>query len=340
MPVTLRDVADRAGVSVRTVSNVVNRFPYVSPRTRAKVQAAIDELGYRPNLAARNLRQGRSGLIAMVIPELAVPYFAELAQLVIEVAGTHGYTVILDQTDGDPERERQIVLSSERAMLFDGVIFSPLGLGEDELRGRTDQTPVVLLGERIAGGGLDYVSFDNVAAARAATAHLIELGRERIAAIGDQTWETGQTAQYRTHGYREALLAAGRRFEPPMVVPTPLFHREEGAAAMSQLLDRPNPPDAVFCYNDLLALGALRAALRRGVRVPEDLAIVGFDDIEDGRYSTPTLTSVSPNKRRIAELAVGLLLARQQDRDRESEVHMVDFELVVRESSAGQPGRA
>lgn len=337
MSVTLRDVAERAGVSVRTVSNVVNRFPYVAEETRARVQAALDELGYRPNLAARNLRRGRSGMIALILPELDVPYFTELTQLVIEVAGQHGYTVIIDQTDGDPERERQVVLTSQRAMLFDGVIFSPLGMDETDLRTRTDRTPIVLLGERIAGAGHDYVSIDNVAAARAATEHLLALGRRRIAAIGDQPWETGRTAQYRTHGYRDALEAAGQRYDPALVVRTPRFHRADGAAAMDQMLDWADPPDAVFCYSDLLALGAMRAALRRGVRVPDDVAIVGFDDIEDGRYSTPTLSSVSPDKRRIAELAVDLLLARQHDDTRPAETHLVDYQLAVRESTGPAP---
>jgi len=335
MPVTLRDVARRAGVSVRTVSNVVNDFPYVSPETRARVQKALDELGYRPNLVARNLRRGRTGMIALVVPELAVPYFAELADLVMAEAGEHGYTTIIDQTHGDIERERQIIHPSTRAMLFDGLIFSPLGMGEAELRQRV-KTPIVLLGERIAGGGFDYVAFDNVAAARRATEHLIALGRRRIAAIGAQPWDHGETAQYRTQGYHDALVSAGRSVEPDLLVRTPHFHRADGAAAMARLLDLPEPPDAVFCFNDLLALGAIRTLLERGYRVPEDVAVIGFDDIEDGRYSTPTLTTVSPDKQRIAAAAVEYLLERLEGEDKAPRTLMVDFTLVVRESTAGR----
>src|SRR5207244_12662080 len=136
--------------------------------------------------------------------------------------------------------------------------------------------PVVLLGEQIVDSGLDHVMIDNVAASRAATRHLLELGRRRIAVIGDQ--ETFQTARLRTEGYRAELREAGQPEDPRRIRQTRFFHRADGAAAMEQLLDLPRPPDAVFCFNDLLALGALRTVLRRGLRVPDDVAIVGFDD--------------------------------------------------------------
>ncbi|TCO26191.1 LacI family transcriptional regulator [Kribbella steppae] len=335
MPATLREVAERAGVSVRTVSNVVNDFPQVAPDTRAKVQRALDELGYQPNAVARTLRRGRSGLIALVLPELDVPYFAELTRAVIEQAAAAGYTVVVDQTDGDPVRERELVMRGSRAAMFDGLIFNPLALGDADLRDRPSSTPVVLLGERVVQGGLDHIMVDNVGAAELATRHLIALGRQRIAAIGDQSDESRQTGRLRTQGYQNALRAAGVEVVPELIRPTEFFHRADGAAAMADLLALPDPPDAVFCYNDLLALGALRTILSRGLRVPEDIALVGFDDIEDGRYSTPSLTTIRPDKTQIAKHAVQLLLNRLDgDQSAPAEVP-ADYDLVVRESTTG-----
>jgi LacI family repressor for deo operon, udp, cdd, tsx, nupC, and nupG len=217
--VTLREVAERAGVSVRTVSNVVNDFRQVAPDTRARVRRALDELGYQPNAVARTLRRGRSGLIALVLPELDVPYFAELTRAVIEQAAAAGYTVVVDQTDGDPVRERELVMRGNRAAMFDGLIFNPLALGDADLRDRPSSTPVVLLGERVVQGGLDHIMIDNVGAAGLATQHLIDLGRQRIAAIGDQSDESRRTGRLRTEGYQSALSSAGFEIVPDLIRP-------------------------------------------------------------------------------------------------------------------------
>ena len=333
----LRDVAERAGVSIRTVSNVVNGYAPVSDERRARVEAAVAELGYQPNLMARNLKKGRTGLIALVVPELDVPYFAELARAVVTKARQHGYTVVVDQTDGEPDREREIVMGGPMAAMFDGVILSPLALSQSDLARRDASRPLVLLGERIAESAYDHVAIDNVAAARAATEHLFDIGRGRVAAMGDQPWEGGETAQLRTAGYRQAHEARRRRLDESLIVTTRLFHHADGAEAMAALLEHPKgPPDAVFCYNDLLALGAIRTLLSRGVRVPEDVAVVGFDDIETGRFSTPSLTTVSPDKSTIAWLAVDRLIARLGERADSEPVELwAPYELAVRESTGG-----
>lgn len=185
MPASLRDVAARAGVSVKTVSNVVNGYLHVSAATRDRVQRALDELNYRPNLSARNLRNRRSGIVALALPELDLPYFSELTRCVIKAAESQSWTVLIDQTDGLPERE-SVVLQGIRDQLIDGLIFSPLAASREEITARRDDTPMVLLGELVAEGSADHVVIDNVAAARQATEHLIGLGRRRIAAIGDQ----------------------------------------------------------------------------------------------------------------------------------------------------------
>ncbi|HEU4911707.1 MAG TPA: LacI family DNA-binding transcriptional regulator [Actinomycetes bacterium] len=334
----LRDVADLAGVSVKTVSNVVNGSAPVTAGTRAKVDAALTQLNYRPNLAARNLRRGRSGLVALAVPEIDSPYFAELARRIATAAERQGWTLLIDQTEGDGERER-LVTEGFRSQLIDGLIFSPIASGRAELAHRRDRTPMVLLGERVFDGPTDHVSIDNVAAARTGVAHLLGLGRRRVAAIGRQRRPTAGTARLRLQGYVDALTAAGHDYDDALVADTDSWRRADGAAAMTELLRRRPPPDSVFCFNDLLALGAMRALHDADLRVPEDVAVVGFDDIEDGRFSTPSLTTIRPDKDRIATLAVEVLAERLADADvgRSGPARELSapFDLVVRESTAG-----
>lgn len=334
---SLKDVAARAGVSVKTVSNVVNGYVHVSQATRERVQQALDELNYRPNMSARNLRRARSGVIALALPDLTMPYFAELARSVIRVAEARGWTVLIDQTDGLRERE-QLVLDGIRAHLIDGLILSPMAIGAADLRARRDMTPLVLLGERVYDGPADHVAIDNVAAAGEATTHLAQIGRRRIAAIGEQPRSPSGVARLRLRGYRAALRRAGVPASPELVAAAPAFQRADGYAAMSRLLDLDEPPDAVFCFNDLLALGALRALAERGLRVPRDVAVVGVDDIEDGRYSVPTLSTITPDKEQIADLAVEALATRLAGRvDDPPRELTAGSHLTVRESSAGRP---
>jgi DNA-binding LacI/PurR family transcriptional regulator len=336
MGASLRDVAKLAGVSVKTVSNVVNDYAHVTTDTRQRVLRAIDELNYRPNPAARTLRKGRSGIIGLAVPEVGIPYFAELAGLIVDAAAEHSWTVLIDQTGGLLERER-LVSEGMRAHLLDGLIFSPIAMGPEELAGRRDDTAMVLLGERIFDGPADHVAIDNVAAARDATAHLLALGRRRIGAIGDQRHvPAGRTAHLRLAGYRQALTEAGLPFDERLVLPADEYHRADGAQMMERLRRLDDPPDAVLCFADLIALGALRTALAGGLRVPQDVALVGFDDIEDGRFSTPTLTTIRPDKEQIARLAVSLLLSRiaEGPGNPPREVQ-AGYQLVVRESTVG-----
>ncbi|MFJ5521300.1 LacI family DNA-binding transcriptional regulator [Streptomyces griseoluteus] len=305
----LKDVAALAGVSTRTVSNVVNGSAPVAEETRARVQAAVDELGYRPNVAARNLRAGRTGLVGLVIPELQSPYFGEIAGMIVDAAQHRSWTVVIDQTFGDPEAERRL-LEGTGGRLVDGLIISPWSLGPEELATRARNVPVVLLGERQAQGIADRVAIDNVLAAEEATTHLLEAGRRRIAAIGLQPHLHNETARQRLAGYRNALRRAGLEPDPALERQTSTLHRKDGAEAMAALFDDAVHPDAVFAFSDELALGALHVARQRGLRVPRDLAVVGFDGIEDGQYSSPPLTSVVPDKRQIAERALQCLADR------------------------------
>lgn len=334
MPVGLKDVAARAGVSVKTVSNVINEYPFVRPETRARVQRAVTELGYRPNLSARRLRTGRSDLIALSLPEIHTPYFAEMASLVADAAEQVGWTVLIDRTGGERSHEQRTT-AGIRADLIDGAIVSPLSMTASDIAALRPDHPVVLLGERLAKVGADHIAVDNVAAAKAATAHLVDLGRTRIAAIGAQV-EGGMTGTLRLEGYQAALRDGGLRARKDLVARGSLFHRDEGYAAMARFLRLKRPPDAVFCFNDLMAQGALRAAAEAGLRVPEDLAVIGFDDIEESRFCTPTLSTIAPDKQFIAVTAVDLLTRRVRgDRTTPPQDVIAPHQLVVRESTGG-----
>ncbi|TWD82603.1 LacI family transcriptional regulator [Kribbella amoyensis] len=330
--VSVRDVAALARVSPTTVSNVLSGNRRVSEETQDRVRWAIDQLGYRPNLSARNLRLNRTGLIAVAVPEIDVPYFAELIRHVVQGAREHGYTVLVDQTEGRIEAEQFVVDGMNRGMV-DGILLSPLGMTRAEYDQRRDDTPLVLLGERIVGKGIDHVGIDNVAAAEDATRHLADRGRRRIAAIGHQTPRGGGTAPQRTKGYRKALRSAGLPYDPTLVVPTRNYHRLDGAQAMADLLDSGALPDAVFCYTDLLALGALHTLHQRGLKVPDEVAVIGIDDIDEGRYSLPTLTTISPNKPTIAQTALDLLLTRITTKEQDPQQVVIPHTLEQREST-------
>ena len=338
MTATLRDVARLAGVSFKTVSNVVNDHPYVADATRAKVQAAIDELGYRPNRQARSLRSGRTGAIGLAVPELSLAYFAQLADEVITVAEQRDVVVVIEQTGGDRRRELE-VLSGSRRQMTDGMLFSPLGLGNDDAGLLAVDFPLVLLGERIFDGPVDHVTMENVDAARAATDHLLDLGRRRIAVVGAHEGEVIGSAGLRVRGYRAALEARGVAYDQALVVDAGPWHRINGAEAMRALLERGAEFDAVFALNDELALGALRVMQEHGIRVPDDVAVIGFDDVDEGKYSLPSLSTVDPGRREIARLAVELLLDRvEKGREEPWRELRSGFRIVERESTgAPQP---
>ena len=330
MPVTQADVAVKAGVSRRTVSNVVNDYPHVSPDVRRRVREVIDELGYTPSQAARSLRTGRSGVIQLVIPELDVPYFAELARSVAANAEARGLSVLITQSSGELGRELA-ALNSETGEHAEGTILSAVAIDADALAARTSTNPLVLVGERRLPG-VDHVGIDDVAAARTATEHLLGLGRRRVAFIGADSREQLHMAGMRRRGYLEAIAEAGAAPEADLIVPTSSYHRADGARAMERLLDLPEPPDAVFCATDLLAIGAMFAVHRRGLRIPDDVAVVGFDDLEEGRYFIPSLSSVSPDKALIASTAVDLIV---EPPDAPQGDVILPFELAVRGSTLG-----
>jgi DNA-binding LacI/PurR family transcriptional regulator len=333
MAVTLHDVAALAGVSIKTVSNVINDYPHIRPATREKVEAAIAQLGYTPNLTARNLRSGRTGAIALAVPDLSLAYFAELAAEVIREAEAAGVVVLVEQTGADRTRELEL-LRSPRLKLTDGLIFSPLGMGQEDADALDVPFPMVLLGERIFDGPTDHVTMRNVDAARAATEYLIAQGRRRIAVVGAHEGELIGSAALRLQGYREALEAAGIPYDDSIIGYTTLWHRANGARSMRELLAAGVEFDAVFGLNDTLALGAMRVLQEAGRRVPEDVAVLGFDGLDEAEYSIPSLTTVDPGREWIARTAVSTLLERiAGDADAPPRTLLADYRILQRESA-------
>lgn len=333
MAVTLRDVAAHAGVSPRTVSNVVHDYPHVSAAMRARVQESLEALSYRPNLVARGLRRGRTGIITLLVPDIVVPYFGELAHEVVEQASGLGFTVMIDETGGLPERERALLDTAAESSWVDGVLLSSIGLSARALAGLRASMSVVLLGERTAKSALDHVGIDNVAAAQDAVTHLLDGGRTRVAAVGGHGRPLDPTSRLRLRGYERALKRHGVP-ERALHVQTADYRRHSAASAVRELFDRTDPPDALFCFSDELAAGALRELHDQGLRLPEDVAVVGFDDADGSRFLTPSLTSVRPDRGEIARASLEILLERIGGDEGSPRDVRVPYELVVRESSA------
>ncbi len=332
----MRDVAERAQVSIRTVSNVVSGYTHVSERMRERVLKAIEELDYRPNPVARTLRTGRTGMLALIVPEIDVPYFSELARDVIKAAAEVGYRVMIDQTGHDHERERELLMGEDRSMLFDGLLFSPLAT-KAELHAMNGATrmPLVLLGEHEFDGRFDHVAIDNVRAAHDAVSHLISLGRRRIAAIGTQPLEEYATPLQRTAGYESALRDADIEPDPSYQKSAAHYSRGDGYAAATALLNMSPRPDAIFCFSDLLAMGAMRAIFDAGLRVPDDIAVIGIDDIDEGRFARPSLSTVSLDTPFIAREAVRRITTRIDEPTSPAQEVVAPHRLIARESTIG-----
>lgn len=331
--VTMADVGALAGVTARTVSNVLSNSTSVRAETRERVLRAIDELGYRMNTSARSLKTGRTGTITLAIPDLGIDYFGELASLIMAQAARHDWTVVIQQTGGRREAEIEI-LSGARRQHSDGLIFQPHALGPGDERYLVGNDRLVILGDRIFNGPVDHVAMTNAESARMATQYLIDRGRTRIAAIGSNPLvNTVSAASLRLQGYLDAMRASGLPTPDERIVVAEEWHLHDGATAMAYLLDLDEVPDAVFCFNDTLAIGALHAIAMRGLRVPEDIAVIGFDNVAAAQYAFPPLTTIDPGTERIAKHAVDLLAARVNGRADPPREIFTDSSLIVRRSA-------
>ncbi|GMA91469.1 LacI family DNA-binding transcriptional regulator [Homoserinibacter gongjuensis] len=334
MAVSIRDVAERAGVSVGTVSNVLNKPDRVSEAVATRVSDAIRELGYVRNDAARQLRAGRSSSVGLVVLDARNPFFTDVARGAEDAAAEHGVAVLLGDSDEKPEREAAYLDLFEEQRVR-GVLVSPLGDIRDRLqRLRALGAPVVLVDRMAEDSSLSSVSVDDVAGGRTAVAHLLETGRRRIAFVGGplglrQVADRLAGAQHAVAAVPDAQLE---------VLEGSALSVSEGRRMGEQLVarDPAERPDAVFTANDLLAVGLLQAlVMRGGVRVPDDIALIGFDDIDFASATIVPLSSLRQPSRLIGQTALGILLEEADDPTLAPRQVVFQPELVIRESSAG-----
>ena len=329
-PPTLAEVANHAHVSPKTVSNVVNNRPYISEETRTKVRRAIAELGYRPSAVARSLVTGKTNTIGIIIPDVSNPFFGQAILGCEKILNESGYDMVLGDTDENGEKERGY-LNSLTAKGADGLI---IWGGQVALREVLEITagriPVITVDSAIQEleGSVTAVNVDNENGAALAVGHLVLAGRKRIGHLAGPTYRL--TARKRQDGYITALKVAGIPFDPCLVVEGAPSIRGGYRSALRLLENQ--KADALFCYNDLMAIGAVVACNHLGISIPRDLALVGFDDITASALITPALTTVRVAQYELGRKAGALLLDRLEGR--ETEPRSVDFpvELRVRNS--------
>lgn len=329
----IKDVAAEAGVSVATVSRVLNDHPSVSPDARTRVLTAVETLGYRPNAVARSLRTDRTRTLGLVISDVLNPYFTALARAVEEAARTLGYSVIIGNADERPELQDHHV----RTLLdrrIDGLLVSPTDRGSplilDAVRAAT---PIVFVDRWIPGVEVPVVRADGRAAVRDLVAHLLRLGHRRLAIIAGPAATT--TGSERVDAFREALSEQGVAL-PAAYIGLGDFQAESGRRVAERFLDLPEPPEAVFAADNLMALGALDAIRGRGLSVPEDIALAAFDDIPWFVHTDPPITAVAQPTEELGRAAVRALAERIAGRVPPSVT--LPARLVVRRScGAGFP---
>jgi len=328
---SVKDVAARAGVSVGTVSRVINGYADVRPEMRERVERAMRELAYRPNQLARNFRRQTTQTIGMVVPDITAPFFADLVKQSEAVAREAGWSVLIGNSDNRVELEDEYI-ARLRDRGIDGLVLVP---SSDEARlAREEASRIVVVDQELEG--LDFVATDHEAGAREAVEHLIALGHRRIACIGGYQTSSRQ----RLAGYRAVMapLLEPERIEAYVRIEP--VDDQWGMHAAEQLLDLPEPPTAIFATSDQQAVGVLRACADRDLRVPEDLSVVGFDDIPLARLVQPRLTTIRQQTSVLGRLAISRLLERLDDPWAEPVRRVVPGELLLRRSSGPAPAGA
>lgn len=304
---TIVDVARHAGVSITTVSHALSGNRRVAESTRARIERSIRELDYRPNAFARGLRTERSHMVALIIPDITNPYYPTLARGMQDALQADGYQTFVGSTDGRRENERSFVNDALQRRV-DGIAFASFATTARMISAvLRAEIPLVSIGTAIRHREVDCVRTDDVAGARDATAYLIEKGYEPIGMIGGPAHTS--PSDHRLEGHRTALRGAAMRFDPKLVAIGD-FTRAGGAGAMKELLRRRRRPRAVFCANDLMAIGAMDTIRDAELRVPDDVALVGYDDIEAAALVTPALTTVVNPAYEMGKACGRLLLER------------------------------
>jgi LacI family transcriptional regulator len=327
---TMKDVAKLAGVSVATVSRVLNNNPNVSPELRSKVLKAVEELNYRRDRVARSLRVRTSLIIGLIISDIQNPFFTSVVRGVEDAAYDHGYTLLLCNSDEDPAKERLYIdiMLAERVA---GVIISPVAEVDNYSNTLLQAgVPIVAMDRRMRDLDVDTVVVNNVEGAYQAVSHLIELGHRQIGFIGGPSRTT--TGRERQEGYKKGLSDHGLVVDPNLVRVGD-FKQDSGHWAACELLALEDRPTALFAANNLMTLGTLNAIHEEGLSIPQDIAIVGFDDMPWAPSLAPPLTAVAQPTYELGRTAADLLLKRIADAQRPIKQICLETTLVIRESS-------
>jgi LacI family fructose operon transcriptional repressor len=327
--VKIQDVADKAGVSTASVSRVLAGKEHVSEEMRERVMAAVEELDYQPNLVARSLRSQRSNTVGLIVSDIRNPFFTDVSRAVEDTVHKQRYALFLCNADENPEKEA-LYLEQMQAQNVAGIIYSPTRQVAESYPDLDISAPTVIIDRAVRSSDVDMVLIDNVDAAYRLTEHLIENGYRRIAGLFGEASVTGRE---RRQGYEQALQAhdlappkGQARYVPPRI--------ESGKSAALELLAQDQPPDAIVTTNSLLTAGALMATRDLGLSIPDDVALVGFDETTWGALVEPAVTIISQPTYEIGATAAELLLQRVEKPDRPPRKVILRGELVARGSSA------
>ena len=338
MAIRMKDIADELGLSVVTISKVLREHPDIGEETRERVLRRVRELNYQPNILARSLVTGRSFLVGLIVPDLIHPFFAEIAKALSIAIRAKGYSLIVSSSEEDPELEAREIRQL-RARRLDALVIASTRSELPELEQEPDGSVFVLIDRDIPGAHAHFIGIDDIAAGRIATQHLIEIGCRRIAHIrGRET----STAVRRYEGYREALQAGGLVYDEQLVVSRETVDTEsteQGAQAMQFLLSHTPRPDGVFCFNDPLAIGAMKAIHAAGLRIPQDIAIIGCGNLHYDDSLRVALSSIDQHSRMLGEQAGQLILSLIDAKEKGcARAHILEPALVVRASTQRNPG--
>ncbi|MEN2767037.1 LacI family DNA-binding transcriptional regulator [Ornithinibacillus xuwenensis] len=326
----IHQVAMLAGVSVATVSRVLNQQETVTAKTRIKVEEAIKKLNYEPNLLGRNLRTSESRILLILIPSISNPFYTEIIKGIETTALSQHYNILLCETDSNPEREN-IYYDLVRKKMADGIISMDPAVNIETLIKLAQTHSIIQCSEYAEDSGIPYVTINNEEAAYRAVKHLVKLGHERIAIINSD--EKFLYARQRLAGYKRALAEHGINPRDSYSLYTHQLGFDYGKQAMKKILKLEEKPTAVFAVSDLLAIGALKEINQSGLNVPDDIAVVGFDNIDFSNMTNPTLTTISQPMYKMGSIAAEMLIDKIKGKTVESIT--LDHELITRESTSG-----
>jgi DNA-binding LacI/PurR family transcriptional regulator len=336
MPVTIKDIAKHAGVSHSTVSRALHRSDLISDETGMRIRKIANDLGYFPSAAARSLKTNRSHALGVIVSAIDDPFFSEILQGIEEVAQERGYSLLMAASQRDPEREQTIV-QDMRERHVDGLVICSASFSEGKRCKLLDYgIPIVVVNNQAAEEYRYSIYHDDIDGSRQVTRHLIEQGHTRIAYIGNAI--SGRTNLDRLTGFQQEMLAANLETPDDYIISVNGSHPEDGVHAVQQILHQNPAPTAIFCFNDMIATGVLHGLHLAGLRVPQDMSVVGFDNIVFAEYSTPPLTTLDQPKRYIgaeaARLIIDLLDPSAPDRTPDQKIIRLKGKLLVRHSTA------